>query len=416
MYKQHTVCRACRYGMTGPGGIKSAESKESLLPVFDLGIQPLANDFCGPNEEHSGYAPLKVMFCPRCTLAQLSVVVDPEILYRHYNYVTSASDTMMSHFESLRSLFQEEIPAVTLLEIGSNDGRMLQFFKSCGMRICGIDPAENLAELANSVGARTVCGSFDEDSARKARAYYGQFDIVIARHVFCHVNDWRKFIRNLEIVTHKESLVFIEVPYCVDMLQRGEFDTIYHEHTSYMTVRAMGALLKDSQFQIYKIVRFPIHGGAIMLVLSPKESQRTPADTVREFIDSEQITTETWSGFCTKAYHAIDALKMFVEHNVLEKKKVVGFGASAKSTVFVNACRFTKKELRFITDSTAQKQWKLSPGTDIPIVDEGAILRELPDYAVCFAWNFREEILSKNSLARSKGVKFVFPIPTLEVV
>lgn len=385
------------------------------MPVFDLGLQPLANDFAGPDEAHSGYAPLRVMFCPRCTLAQLSVVVDPEILYRRYSYVTSISETMLDHFQKLMSLLSGETTGTSVLEIGSNDGRLLQYMQSHGMRVCGIDPAQNLCEIANSMNLRTVCGHFNKETARSTQSCFGSFDCVLARHVFCHVDNWREFIESLSEVTHPDSIVGIEVPYCVDMLNRGEFDTIYHEHTSYMTVQAMDALLKGSSFRIYKIVRFPIHGGAIMMLLCHRDSQRSTDESVAAYL-KEQVTTQTWSEFSALARTNIEELKKFVSEKVSLGSTVVGFGASAKSTVFINACRFTRTQIRFITDTTPQKQWKLSPGTDIPIVDEGAILRELPDYAVCFAWNFRDEIVAKNTLARSKGVRFVFPIPRLEIV
>lgn len=413
MYLARTQCRAC--GFARPADGTKSPNKEKLVPVFDLGVQPLANDFCSPNEEQAGYAPLKVMFCPNCTLGQLSVEVKPEILYRRYSYVTSNSDTMLRHFGSIAHLLAGQTPGKRMLEIGSNDGRMLSFFQKQGYTVQGIDPAANLAETAKQQLIPTVVGMFNEETAKEA-TQDGPFDAVLARHVFCHVKDWQDFIRCLALVTHKDSVVAIEAPYACDMLERGEFDTIYHEHTSYMTVRAMQALLEHLPFKLHRLQHFPIHGGAMMLLLRREDYGRDPDNSVAYHLKKEKADLETWGRFSQLAHANLAALKGFVASQRAVNKRVVGFGASAKCTVWVNACGFTRNDMEFVTDNTPGKQYKLVPGSDIPIVDEGALLRELPDYAVCCAWNYRLEILEKNALARSKGVKFIFPIPHLEVV
>lgn len=418
MYTNHTRCRACGYGpKIGAEGIKSAAADERLIPVFDLGVQPLANDFAGEREEHAGFAPLKVLFCPRCALAQLSVVVRSDILYSRYLYVTSQSDTMRQHFAALNQVLHDEQAFKSVMEIGSNDGTLLRYLADQGITVAGIDPAQNLAMEAINRAVPTVVGPFNKLTARLALANCpGGFDVILARHVFCHVDDWRGFVDDLAEASHQDTLVGIEVPYVGDLLARGEFDTIYHEHLSYLSLKSVEALLKDSPFRLHRIERFPIHGGAILLLLRRKDSTIQAHPSVASMLSAENITEASWNEFTVKANNNINALKDFVSAARAEGKRVVGFGASAKSTVFVNACKFTRKHLDFITDTTAGKQWRLSPGTDIPIVDEGAILRELPDYAVCFAWNFRDYVLANNQLARSKGVKFVFPIPELEVV
>lgn len=416
MYQLHNQCRACGYAAPGASGIKRVTS-ESLVPVFDLGVQPLANDFASADEEHAGYAPLKVLRCPRCTLAQLSVVVRPDILYSRYLYVTSQSETMRQHFHSLSRTLREIQSFDTLLEIGSNDGTLLRHFAGQGVKVVGIDPAENLAEIARKVGIPTVTGVFNVATAKSSLFGVAKgFDVILARHVFCHVDDWREFIESLAVVSHRDTLIGIEVPYVVELLEKGEFDTIYHEHLSYLSIGAMNALLSDSPFRLHRIVRFPIHGGAILLLLRRSDHDSGADASVSDYADNECVTEERWKQFAQKAEDNITALKLFVNKAREEKKRVVGFGASAKSTVWMNACHFTRKDIEFITDTTPQKLYKLSPGTDVPIVDEGAILRELPDYAICFAWNFRDFVLQNNALAREKGVKFVFPIPELAVV
>lgn len=406
MYIPHTYCRACDYARPAAPGTKSGPG-EKLIEVFDLGLQPLANDFQKEGGEISGHAPLKVLYCPRCSLAQLSVVVRPEIMYRNYSYITSTSKMMQDHFQQLIGDIASHTSGRGVLEIGSNDGQLLALLQDKGYSVLGVDPANNLANAARARGVPVQVGFFGEDLAR----VLPQSDIVIARHVFCHVDDWHDFVKGLEAVSHKDSLICIEVPYVGDLLERCEFDTIYHEHLSYLSLKSVVELLRNSNLRLNKVIRYQIHGGAILLMLRHRDFEPLPYDAF-----SENLTEEDWRAFAVEARNQIDRLSNTVKSLVAQGKRVAGLGASAKSTVWINACGFTKKEIAFVADNTPQKQYTFSPGTNIPVIDEGAIIRELPDYVVMWAWNYREEILEKFSLARSKGVKFIVPVSKIEVV
>lgn len=409
MYTPHTHCRACGYARSGAQGIKAAPT-EKLIEVFDLGIQPLANDFCKDGEPRAGYAPLKVLYCPRCSLAQLSVTVDPEILYRKYCYVTSPSAMMADHFQKLLADIRAETRARDVLEIGSNDGRFLAFLKQEGYNVIGIDPAENLVKQANESGVPTQRGFFGEDTCR----ILPQSDIIIARHVFGHVDNWQDFTRGLFWLSSPHTVVFLEIPYVGDLLRNGEFDTIYHEHLSYISINAIHAALEGSMLRLHRIIRYPIHGGAMVLVLRRLDSPIRPDASVTGF--QENITAADWTLFSANAHDQICRLRATIQTLQAQGKRVAGLGASAKSTVWINACGFQRKDISFIADTTPQKHYTFTPGTNIPIVDEGAILRDLPDYVVVWAWNYRDEILAKFDLARNKGVKFIVPIPKIEIV
>lgn len=406
MYTLHTHCRACGYAKSGAQGIK-ASNDERLIEVFDLGVQPLANDFCHSSDERAGCAPLKVLFCPRCSLAQLSVVVRPDILYTKYSYVTSPSQMMHAHFEALLSDIASETDGKAVMEIGSNDGKLLGFLQNNGYSVLGVDPADNLCDVARHMGVPTHTGFFGEVLSRRLPLS----DIIIARHVFCHVDDWSDFMRAIEKCSHPDTLICIETPYVGDLLKKCEFDTIYHEHLSYLSLKAVDFLLKDSCLRIHKVIRYPIHGGAIMLMLRRKDSEVTSGKG-----EMDNFTTEDWADFRMEAEDQIGRLKATVKTLLAQGKRIAGLGASAKSTVWVNACGFTRKEISFIADNTPQKQWTVSPGTDIPISDEGDILRDLPDYVIMWAWNYRDEILEKFSPAREQGVKFIVPVPKIEIV
>lgn len=415
MYTTHTYCRACGFGKEiGPSGIKSAANKDRLVPVFSLGIQPLPNDFKSPGDVYNGFAPLEVLYCPKCTLAQLSVVIDPAVLYQNYAYVTSGSATMRNHFDRMWHALcidaGREMQSV--IEIGSNDGKLLNYLKERGVTGVGIDPAANLAQSANDSGARTVTGFFSEETKTEAmRILGGAPDCILARHVMCHVDDWQTFIRLVSEMCGPQTVVAIEIPNAVDMLNGLQFDTIYHEHLSYMSVRAMEALVKNTGLHLAGVHQYTLHGGTFVLVL------RT--DQVAECIDTSTWASPSlldWSRFKDGANQKIKQMTDTVRVFRGIGKRVVGFGASAKSTVWLNACGFKKQDIQFITDNTPFKQGKFSPGTDVPIVDEGAILRDLPDYAIMFAWNYRNEILQTQAQYIQAGGKFIVPMPRIEII
>lgn len=404
MYKTITKCRAC--------------GNDSIVPVFDLGVQPLANDFVAPGGESCGYAPLAVMFCERCTMSQLSVVVDPNIIYSNYPYVTSRSHTMQNHFKLLWEAIRKECEPKKMVEIGSNDGLFLQFCKDSGVRtVIGIDPAENLRPNAET-GIWSICGLFDDITAGAAHNIsQGGIDLVVARHVFAHIDGITAFIRNLERMSSQNTLAVIEVPYVVDLLNGAEFDTIYHEHLSYISLRSMEWLLRDTRFHIHRVLRFNIHGGAIVIMLRRNDHPEAADSSAAHFISREEITLKSWSKFTDEAYNKIDQLSDLVAEKVgIERATICGFGASAKSTVWINACRFTRKQIDFICDCTPSKQGKMSPGNDIPILPEVDLINKLPDYAIMFAWNFRDEIIRNNRRFLESGGSFIIPGRKIEIV
>lgn len=412
MYKLHTVCRAC--GHDAPSGIK-AEHKSTLVPVFDLGLQPLANDFRKDHEEHAGFFPLKLLYCEKCSLAQLSIVVNPTVLYAHYSYVTSPSETMHKHLQRVADDLDLDGPYDSVLEIGSNDGLFLKMLADRGKTVRGIDPAENLCQVASERGVPVYNTLFNESSAERiVEMYPERFDVVIARHVFCHIDDWRGTMRALEMVTHSDSLVFIEVPCTQNQIAQISFDQIYHEHLSHMTVQAMEALCHGTAFQIARVIHYEVHGGSVGIILRRRERKAAP-----ELIwnpEEKRVTREDWAKFAKESSVCIHDLAKAVVTLREHGHSVAGLGASAKSTVWANACRFTRKDIAFIADETKQKWFTTSPGTDIPIVDEGALVRDRPEYVILFAWNYAREILDKHRLLRDRGMKFIIPIPKLEIV
>lgn len=420
MYRELSVCRACGYPnsdlptlkQTTAGAMGVYDRMDGLIPVFDLGIQPLANDFAAKGDERAGFYPLKVMYCPRCTNAQLSVVVDPGVLYRHYSYVTSPSEALKRHLGQLSGLMTDEgLGGCSMVEIGSNDGAVLDWFRQHGTDVvCGIDPATNLCNEAKARKVSCVNSLFDVEAATTAMKIIGDFPSrVLARHCFCHIHDWKEFIAGLDALAGPQTVTFIEVPHAHELLDRVEFDTVYHEHLDYLSIGAMKALLANSPFYLYRVEKFPIHGGSMVLVLRRRSSTQKEHPSVAEHYEREDISGDRWRVFGEHAHRKIAALAKEVTGRVSRGERVVGYGASAKSTVWINACKFTTKEIKWISDTTPQKQYKQSPGSNIPIVDPGSLTRELPDAAVCFAWSYFPEIQAKERLFVEKGGTWIVP-------
>lgn len=387
MYKNRTKCRGC-------GG-------EKLELVFDLGLQTLANDFVGPDGEHAGFAPLQVLVCHDCTLAQLSVVVNPQVLYSNYPYVTSRGETMRKHFERLAHDLKDEINGKLVMEIGSNDGVLLEYLMGMGdmgpRGVMGVEPAANLAATATANGVPTICAFFREEIASDLKAFSFSPDLIIARHMFAHVDDWHGFMRALTAVSHKDTLVAIEVPYALDQMERCSFDQIYHEHLSYLTVTAMDKFLAKTDWRLKRIYDYDIQGGSLLFLLGREDGTYTTHGTVWDFLTSEEQRdfVVDWKQFAYEAQTTLIALRLAVHRLVFDGKRVCAYGASAKSSVLIQAAGFTKGDIGFICDNTPAKQGKVSPGTDIPVVPE-CELTDKADAVICSAWNFFPEIKAKN--------------------
>jgi novobiocin biosynthesis protein NovU/D-mycarose 3-C-methyltransferase len=416
MFLRRDYCRVCGFAKNKIDHIKSLQTDEHLLPVFDLGLQPPPNDFKRATDPHCGFYPLKVLFCPRCGLAQLSVAVDPVELYGNYAYTTSQSKTMQEHFLSLITQIKAVHKLGNVLEIGSNDGTFLEFLKNNGAdKVIGIDPAQNLAAIANWRGLNTIPEMFNESSGTRVKQQLGKIDTIFARHVFCHMDDWQGLMKTLRAVTHDGSLIVIEVPYAVDLLRNTELDTIYAEHLSYLSLKPFVTLLANTPFYLHDVLPLDIHGGAIALLVKQRNLNGTTSAMALDMFRREDIKREDWRDFSTRAHKQIANLRDTIRRLRSEGKRVAGYGAPAKSTVWINACGFTRNDLEFVTDTTPGKQWTFVPGTDIPVTDPGALILEMPDYCVLWSWNYRIEILAKETYYVEHGGKFIVPVPQVEI-
>lgn len=400
MFRKLQRCRACQ--------------DTHLTQVFSLPPQPLANDFQWPDAECAGYAPLQVLFCRTCTLAQLSVVVKPEILYRNYPYVTSDSHMMKVHFETLQTdIVAEFLPGrlpKKWLEIGSNNGAFLESLHRFKMETLGLELARNLAAIAEQRGVKTIDREFNCPSAIELGATGYRADVIVARHVFAHIDDWQGFIRGLEMVSHQDTLVVIEVPWVVDMLNMNSWDQCYHEHLSYVSVGAVQKLIEGTPFYVDSVKRYSIHGGAIGIFLRRRENHERIALDFPE----EQGLEARWRNMDAQQLTQRRKLTALVSQLNATGKKVCGFGASAKATVWCNALGATSKQIAFVCDCAETKIGKVVPGTDIPVVPHSRLMEA--DAAINFAWNYHAEIAGDHKAFTDKGGKWILPIPEVKVL
>jgi novobiocin biosynthesis protein NovU/D-mycarose 3-C-methyltransferase len=406
MIHERTHCRAC-----GSGNLKL---------ILDLGKTALANDFLSPDEvkNYHTFLPLRVVLCPDCSLVQLADTVDPKVLYSRYAYITSTSRTMNAHLneQSAHLLSVGNLGArPRVLEIASNTGVFLKKFKDRGCDVLGVEPAENICEVAVNSGIPTRGEFFNAANAGKLKKAWGVADLILGRHVFAHIDDLRDLLAGLEAISHPETLIAFEVPYLVDFFEHTEYDTIYHEHLSYISVRARAALVKDSPFALSRIDHYQIHGGSILFQLRHRSSKITVHESIAKSLEAERhmklAEPSTWMTFAESVNRIRVQLPALIRKLKSQGKRIIGYGASAKGNTLLNTCGLNTKELDFIIDNTPFKQNKVAPGSWLPIRPPEALLEEQPDYALLLAWNFAPEIVRRESEYQKRGGRFILPIP-----
>ena len=411
MIQERTNCRTC--------------GSRNLKLILDLGSTALVNDFLKP-EDVPGYKislPLRVVLCTDCSLVQLADTVDPKILYSHYAYVTSTSKTMDKH---LNNMMTHLLAAGRLgggskvLEIASNTGVFLKKFKEQGCDVLGVEPASNIADVALATAIPTRKEFFNAVTAQKLKNEWGTADLILGRHVFAHIDDLKDLLAGLEAISHAETLIAFEVPYLVDFFEHTEYDTIYHEHLSYISVRSIEALVKNSPFMLSRVEHYPIHGGSILFHLKHRDAKASPHASVAEALKKEAqmklAEPATWEVFAQRVQHIRTELPALLRRLKAQGKRIIGYGASAKGNTLLNTCGIGTAELDYIIDNTPFKQNKIAPGSWIPVRPPERLLADQPDYALLLAWNFAPEIIKREKEYQKRGGRFIVPIPEPKIV
>lgn len=391
-----------------------------LFKFLELGPQPPANALLSSLDDAAVEKafPLDVWFCRDCTLVQLLDVVDAELLFGHYLYVTGASDTMRAHFDGYAAdvVAELELGADDLVvEIASNDGSLLEAFSRRGVKALGIEPARNIAELARERGIDTICRFFDENVGREVRVERGAAAAAVANNVLAHVDDTRGFLAGMRELVAPDGMVVVEAPYLDELLERLEYDTVYHEHLCYFSVAALAHLYREAGLSIVRIDRVPVHGGSLRIHARPGESVPDHAPDITRWIDEEKrrgITEEaSFAAFGDRVRANREALLGLLRRLKDEGKQVAAYGAPAKGNTLLNYCGVGVDLVEFTVDRNPLKVGRYLPGTHIPVLETAAILERMPDYVMILPWNLADEIMEQQSEYRERGGRFIVPVP-----
>ncbi|WP_326808990.1 class I SAM-dependent methyltransferase [Streptomyces sp. NBC_01775] len=393
--------------------------------VVSLGQVPLANGFLeqGLSYEDEPRFPLAVVSCRDCRLLSLTHVVDPAVLFREYLYVTSPSDTMRRHMRRVADLCEERfgIPAGSLVvEMGSNTGEQLAAFQDDRMRVLGVDPARALAAVATERGVPTLPDFFSATSGERIREEHGPARLVLGRHVFAHIDDIADVAAGVRRLLRSDGVFAIEVPYALDMLERNEFDTIYHEHLSYFMVDTLATFFARHGLRVVDVEHLGVHGGSILVFVGHQDGPWPTRPVVDQMREKEQRAglheDAMYTGFAQTVEETRHTLTRLVGELRAEGRTIAGYGAPAKGNTLLTTCGLSNDQVEFCTDTTELKQGKVLPGTHVPVRSPAYGEEHPPDYYLLLAWNYSEEILRKERDYLESGGRFIVPIPRPRVV
>ena len=398
---------------------------DGTYKFLELGTMALANSFLTAEElasEKEPAFPLDVYFCERCGLVQIGHVVPPDVLFKDYIYFSATSDLVHKHAAYLAESFQKRFgltPQSRVVEIASNDGTVLSYFKQTGVNVLGVEPAVNIAKVAVEAGIDTHNDFFQEDSAAFIKERYGAADVILARHVFAHVPEIHGFVKGLQSLIAPEGVVAIEAPYLIDFVEKNEFDTVYHEHYSYLSVRAMSHLFGLYGMEVFDVERVAIHGGSIIYFIG-----HHGAHPVQERVQ-ELVQSELAKGLGQRAtYEALAARTAKIRADILQLlrdlkaggKRIAAYGAPAKGNTFLNYCGISTDLVEYTVDKSPYKQNFYTPGMHLPVYSPDRLSQDMPDYVLLLAWNFADEIIEQQQDYLAKGGRFIQAIPEVRIL
>lgn len=398
-----------------------------LNQVFlDLGETPLANSFLSKFDlqKNEPFFPLQVYVCNQCYLVQLKQFKTPKEIFSKYAYFSSYSSLWLKHAEKYVEMITKRFHYNSnslVIELASNDGYLLQYFKKKQIPVLGIEPAENVAEEAKNRGIPTIINFFSEDLAIKLKNEGRQADLIVANNVLAHVPELNKFVKGIKILLKDNGIATIEFPHLLNLIEKNQFDTIYHEHFSYFSLFTAMKVFFHHNLQIFDVDEIPTHGGSLRLYVKHTTNNYLKiTSNVKVILDKERKyglnDINTYKNFSKRVIQVKEKLCEFLLEAKKSGKKVVGYGAPAKGNTLLNFCNINVDLLSYTVDKNIHKQELYLPGTHIPIKHPEEIKKTMPDYLLILPWNLQDEIMSEMSFIRKWGGKFVIPIPEVKVI
>jgi SAM-dependent methyltransferase len=390
---------------------------DQLEVVLDLGLTPLANSLLREDqlEQPEPRFPLRLAICRGCALAQLMETVPPEDVFTDYPYFSSFSDTMVrSVGELVGRLVRSRAlgPESLALEVASNDGYLLRHYLGAGVPVLGIDPARNIAVAAQEAGIPTMCEFFGRELGRQLRSEGRLADVLHANNVVAHVPDLNGLFAGFEAVLKPGGLLVIEVPHVLEMVERLEFDTIYHEHVFYFSLSALQPVFERHGLHIVEVERLPVHGGSLR-IFGARENE--PSAAVARLLEQEKSAGVNGPGFYTDFNARVNDLGTrlveLLDRLRRDGDRIAAYGASAKGSTLLNYFGIGRETIEFVADRSTVKHGLYTPGTHLPILPPDALRERMPDSVLLLTWNFADEILEQQREYRERGGRFILPVP-----
>jgi 2-polyprenyl-3-methyl-5-hydroxy-6-metoxy-1,4-benzoquinol methylase len=390
-------CRSCGY--------------QNLKEIISLGNSPLANNLLDSMDEIHKVYPLTVNYCENCHNCQLSYSVPSDEMFEHYLYVSSTAASFRNHFKETALNYIKEYKLDSnsiVVDIGSNDGIFLKPLKENGIKIIGVEPAKNIAKIANDDSINTINDYFTKKVADNILTEFGKVDLITASNVFAHADNLEEIAKSVFEILKDDGTFIIEVQYLLDTIKDLTFDNIYHEHVNYWSVTSLNNFFNRLGFVVYKIEHINTHGGSIRVFVS---KNRKVENSVSNYLDIENHfgikKFQTYIDFKNK----IEKIKQNIRKNINKLKsdgfKLVGFGAPAKATTSLNYFELNQNHIEYIVEDNKLKHNKFVPGMMIPIYSKDMLSKDVPDIIIVFAWNFFDDIVKNNKELIESGIKFI---------
>ena len=391
----------------------------------DLGMSPLCESYVPENRLDVAeiFYPLHVRICEACLLVQLPAYVSGEEIFSDYAYFSSYSDSWVAHARRYTYAMIDRLrltSASLVTEVASNDGYLLQHFLAEGIPVLGVEPAANVAEAARARGIRTEVQFLGADTGREIARKHGRADLVAGNNVFAHVPDIKGFAAGLRELVKDEGMVTLEFPHLLRLIERRQYDTIYHEHFSYLSLLTSSRALETAGLRVVDVDELATHGGSLRVYARPHEIGGEPTERVKAVLAAEEAaglhTVAGHDDFASAVLKIKSDLLGFLLGAAAEGRSVAGYGAPGKGNTLLNHCGIRSDLLSYTVDRSPFKQGKFLPGTHIPIYAPERLAETEPDYILVLPWNLRDEISRQLSYVGSWGGKLVVPIPGLEIV